>query len=799
MNIFEGVAVCFDGRAMAYSPRPLRAEDGNWDINLPEDDGTKNPKGRMFHVQIKFTRTIDIGRLGVFVRGEGAAGGNFPDASEVQSATQALNVLIQHGPSSLYPNRAASFFLPPENRQAASLLKGLEMWRGFYTSLRPGPNKIFVNLDIASQPMYQSGNLADVVLDFLRAASRGITLTDLAASKIPPRGYIELDRFLRGVKVQLKVKDKDGHEPVRKIKQFEKTSAAAATFKLEDGSSQTVESYFKLQYGVTLKRPDFPCVRVSKVALWPLELCDVEAGQKWTEKLDPDQTAAAIKLTTVGPKERVKMLNYGLTRIQPKESGASAALAQWGVTIKKDPIVVQARELKPPTVTYQRSLQPREGVWDMRGGHQFYSPAKIDRWLILVFDSDRFFRLEEAQASVMGLVAACTQVGLSIKDQRPPIHYVPRNSDINAYILSKGSELVRSAGGPPQMLICFLPRKPCDEYATIKRLGDVDKGVATQCLFINKAKRGNPQYYGNIALKMNVKMRGINSILDPASLGPIAEKPTMLFGADVSHPSPGSLAPSIAALVGSMDSKASLYGTSVRVQSSRVEVIAHLDDMTATLIKQFQDKLKVKPQRLIFFRDGISEGQFPQVLATEVAAIRLACKKLGADYSPDLTYIVCGKRHHMSFFPKNDVDAARKNGNCKAGTTIDTDVTSAYSFDWYTQSHASLLGTGRSAHYTVLVDDSKFSADTLQQLVFNLCFTYARCTRSVSYATPAYYADRVATRAQLLWKRDDDDSSTVVSSHSGASEEKIRVQQLAEWSGRLKDIHVNHSESLYFL
>ncbi|ORY67958.1 Piwi domain-containing protein, partial [Leucosporidium creatinivorum] len=69
---------------------------------------------------------------------------------------------------------------------------------------------------------------------------------------------------------------------------------------------------------------------------------------------------------------------------------------------------------------------------------------------------------------------------------------------------------------------------------------------------------------------------------------------------------------------------------------------------------------------------------------------------------------------------------------------VDQQITSAYTFDWYTQSHASLLGTSRSAHYTVLVDDSKFSADTLQQLVYNLCYTYARCTRSVSYATPAY-------------------------------------------------------------
>lgn len=41
----------------------------------------------------------------------------------------------------------------------------------------------------------------------------------------------------------------------------------------------------------------------------------------------------------------------------------------------------------------------------------------------------------------------------------------------------------------------------------------------------------------------------------------------MIFGADVTHPSPGSLAPSISAVVGSMDAKVTLYGTSIRVQS----------------------------------------------------------------------------------------------------------------------------------------------------------------------------------------------------------------------------------------
>lgn len=69
-------------------------------------------------------------------------------------------------------------------------------------------------------------------------------------------------------------------------------------------------------------------------------------------------------------------------------------------------------------------------------------------------------------------------------------------------------------------------------------------------------------------------------------------------------------------------------------------------------------------------------------MATEVSAIRVACKKFAPDYNPKLTFVVVGKRHHISLFPKNQADADRKNGNVKAGTIVDTDITSPFQFDW---------------------------------------------------------------------------------------------------------------------
>eukprot|EP00967_Tisochrysis_lutea_P081169 scaffold111854_cov15-Tisochrysis_lutea.AAC.1 len=60
-----------------------------------------------------------------------------------------------------------------------------------------------------------------------------------------------------------------------------------------------------------------------------------------------------------------------------------------------------------------------------------------------------------------------------------------------------------------------------------------------------------------------------------------------------------------------------------------------------------------------------------------------------------------------------------------------------------------------------------FGADGLHLLTYWLTFTYARCTRSVSYVPPAYYAHLAAFRGRTLASTSD--SSSDISGVSGES------------------------------
>ncbi|KAJ6793277.1 protein argonaute PNH1 [Iris pallida] len=173
--------------------------------------------------------------------------------------------------------------------------------------------------------------------------------------------------------------------------------------------------------------------------------------------------------------------------------------------------------------------------------------------------------------------------------------------------------------------------------------------------------------------------------------------------------------------------------------------------MIRELLISFRKATGQKPMRIIFYRDGVSDGQFYQVLLYELDAIRKARASLEPNYQPPVTFVIVQKRHHTRLYANNHKDRSSidKSGNILPGTVVDSKICHPTEFDFYLCSHAGIQGTSRLAHYHVLWDENNFIADEMQTLTNNLCYTYARCTRSVSVVPPAYYAHLAAFRARF--------------------------------------------------
>ena len=242
---------------------------------------------------------------------------------------------------------------------------------------------------------------------------------------------------------------------------------------------------------------------------------------------------------------------------------------------------------------------------------------------------------------------------------------------------------------------------------------------------------------------------------------------TIILGADVIHPGVASIegTPSIAALVGSVDSDFGKYLGSMRRQpydaaSQSKEIIddSNMQAMVEERLLAWKNKNDRFPTNIIYYRDGVGDSQFARLRTTEVHMIKEAYKAVTTNTSqaaqhPNITAVIVTKRHNVRFYPKLGKDEEATNtGNCRPGTVVDSGVTSPYFFDFYLLSQHGLQGTARPTHYFVVENDMNFTAEQLQNFTYALCYTYQRSTTSVSYAPPAYYADHLCERGRAYVK-----------------------------------------------
>ncbi|CAM9114998.1 unnamed protein product, partial [Sphacelaria rigidula] len=703
-----GIAFTYDGRSVMITARelPFPAEGKSFVVEF--EPATEKREANNFTVILKQVATRRLMDLASFFNGN--------TTQNAYDCITALDISLRHAPSMSLTCVGRSFYTP---EMPSPISGGAEVWLGYYQSLRATQGGLTLNVDMSAMAFVRSMPMVEFVCELLGMRDPGML------SRIRPHDRRKLETALKGVNVE--VTHRKSNRSYR-ISAVTKVGANELKFpNQETGRDEVVATYFGQKY-FPLRYAALPCVRVGSAAKHnyiPMEVCqasgailEIAAGQK-VSKLDEKQTADMIKITCQRPDIRQGAIHQQFSNIN-KEMNTSCE--QFGIRITDKQIQTKARILPPPCIQYnasgrQPTEQPQCGSWNLRD-KKLYDSKKLVSWAVVSFSSGRDLSQYTLENFVSELVKVMGIHGMEISPaaRKPPLlmaDAVPANRqrvDDATYArnaLTAARDAARKAFKEECQLI-LVPKSTQDskDYGEIKLASDTVLGIPSQCVLLKHVNTAKIQYLANLCLKVNAKLGGRNAV--PRDKLPfVQDAPTIVFGADVNHPGAGNVSkPSIAAVVASMDRWVSRHGSCVAVQEHRKEVIQDLAAMVKSLLISFYRVNNAKPARIIFFRDGVSEGQFREVLRYE-ATIEQACAALEPRYRPTITFIVVQKRHHTRLFQPKREDQD-KSGNCFPGTVVETGICHPMEWDFYLMSHGGLQGTSRPAKYHVLWDGKQY-------------------------------------------------------------------------------------------
>ncbi|XP_019099422.1 PREDICTED: protein argonaute 1 isoform X4 [Camelina sativa] len=761
----------YDGRKSLYTAGPLPFVSKEFRITLlDEEEGAGGQRReREFKVVIKLAARADLHHLGLFLEGK--------QADAPQEALQVLDIVLRELPTSRYTPVGRSFYSPDIGRKQ-SLGDGLESWRGFYQSIRPTQMGLSLNIDMSSTAFIEASPVITFVCDLLNR--------DISSRPLSDADRVKIKKALRGVKVE--VTHRGNMRRKYRISGLTAVATRELTFPVDERNTQkSVVEYFHETYGFRIQHTQLPCLQVgnsNRPNYLPMEVCKIVEGQRYSKRLNERQITALLKVTCQRPIDREKDI---LRTVQLNNYEKDPYAQEFGIKISTSLASVEARILPPPWLKYHESGRegtclPQVGQWNMMN-KKMINGGTVNNWICINFS--RQVQDNLARTFCQELAQMCYVSGMAFNPEPvlPPVSARPEQVEKVLKTRYHDATSKLSQGKEIDLLIVILPDNNGSLYGDLKRICETELGIVSQCCLTKHVFKMSKQYMANVALKINVKVGGRNTVLVDAlsrRIPLVSDRPTVIFGADVTHPHPGEdSSPSIAAVVASQDwPEITKYAGLVCAQAHRQELIQDLFKewkdpqkgvVTGGMIKElliaFRRSTGHKPLRIIFYRDGVSEGQFYQVLLYELDAIRKACASLEAGYQPPVTFVVVQKRHHTRLFAHNHNDrhSVDRSGNILPGTVVDSKICHPTEFDFYLCSHAGIQGTSRPAHYHVLWDENNFTADGLQSLTNNLCYTYARCTRSVSIVPPAYYAHLAAFRARFYMEPETSDSGSMAS------------------------------------
>ncbi|KAK3432596.1 hypothetical protein EUGRSUZ_D00105 [Eucalyptus grandis] len=774
-----------DGERNIFSAIPLPC--GTYKVKIFSGEDREDSS---FQCTIKLVHEFNLLKLKDYLAGTFLS---FP-----QDILRSVNLVMKENPTR-HMISVGRHLYPLEYQETDDLKCGVAAFRGFQHSLKPTYQGLALSLDCSAMAFRKRMP----VIDFLEENIRGFNIGQFA------RYRREVEQALKGLTVTVTHRKTKQKYTIMGLTD-ETTSSISFSYESPEGKMNTINlaNYFLEKYKIEIRYRDIPCLDLSKnntKQFVPMELCMLVEGQRYPKENLERYASTLLKNLYLPPPNIRKSSSCDTMR---SNSGRCGDVSRnFGMEVDSNMTKVVGRVIGPPELklaipngkVIRIKVDKDKCHWNLRG-KSVVKGKTIQRWVIVDFSASDQNWLN-CKPFIQRLISQCRNLGIRMEE---PLFYqdaamsvfsnVARLTELLEDVNDRACKVGRCR---PQFLLCVMSRRDIG-YKHLKWICEIKVGLITQCCLSNKANMDkNDQYLAYLALKINAKLGGSNvELFNP--FPHINDKGHVMFlGADVNHPaSRSTISPSFAAVVGTINwPAANRYAARVRPQLHRQEKIANIGEMCLELVETYARLNRVRPGKLVLFRDGVSESQFDMVLNEELRDLKKAFSE--KDYRPTITIVVAQKRNQTRLFMEGDVDGD-PTSNVPPGTILDTIAVHPFEFDFYLCSHYGDLGTSKLTHYHVLWDEHKFSSDHLQKLIYSLCFTFARCTKSVSLVTPVYYADLAAYRGRLYHE-----SVMECSPKSMASSFFSMASSSSSWVGsngeRFYKLHADVENMMFFI
>ena len=160
----------------------------------------------------------------------------------------------------------------------------------------------------------------------------------------------------------------------------------------------------------------------------------------------------------------------------------------------------------------------------------------------------------------------------------------------------------------------------------------------------------------------------------------------------------------------------------------------------STALESFKKHNGAYPSRVLFYRDGVGEGQVQGICVPEINQIKAAIAAAGRANDTKLMYINTCKRVNTRIFDGNV-------GNFKnpmPGVVVDSCVTDKDVYEFYLVAVGARQGMSTPTRFTVLYDSVGVSPDQIECLTYKLCHTYYNVSGAIKEPSCIRYAHRLA-------------------------------------------------------